>query len=105
MTGGRAVQYFAALRMLMHIRGGAELNEGLAYDGIPYVQGGYLVPITFSLSFFCPSLSLSFFHITSHHILSSRPLPCSDSDSDSDSHSHLSALLLYPPSRFRDLWC
>lgn len=25
--------------MLMHIRGGAELNEGLAYDGIPYVQG------------------------------------------------------------------
>lgn len=45
--------------------GRAELNEGLAYDGIRYVQGGYLVPITFSLSFFCPSLSLSF---TSHHI-------------------------------------
>lgn len=59
MTGGRAVQYFAALRMLMHIRGGVELNEGLAYDGIPYVQGGYLVPITFSLSFFCPSLAFT----------------------------------------------
>lgn len=40
MTGG---QYFAALRMLMHIRGGAELNEGLAY-----IQGRY--PRTILLS-------------------------------------------------------
>lgn len=32
ITGG---QYFAALRILMHLRNGSELNEGLAY-----VQGG-----------------------------------------------------------------
>lgn len=98
MTGGQySISLPFGFRMLMHIRSGAELNEGLAYDGMSKVGISYR-SLSHFLSF-VPALALAFL---SHHItslsLSSRPLPCSDS------HSHLSALLLYPP-RFRDLWC